>query len=96
MTPTPLEASLRAVVAELTRLGRAFALVGGLAASARVDPRLTRAADLAVSVVDDADAETLVAELRNRYEVLAVVKQEETGRLATARLLERTKIDLWS
>ena len=88
---TPLEASLRCIVDELVALGRSYALVGGLAVSARADPRLTRDADLAVSVVDDADAETLIGDLRTRYEVLALVEQETTDRLATVRLIGRNE-----
>lgn len=86
---TPLEVSLRQIVAELTQLQRSYALVGGLAVSARADPRLTRDADLAVSVVDDTDAENLIAKLGPRYQVLALVEQAATGRLATVRLVPR-------
>ena len=75
---------------ELTRLAKAHALVGGLAVSARVEPRLTRDADLAVALTDDAEAERLLNELRSRgYEISALVEQEATGRLATARLVPR-------
>jgi hypothetical protein len=37
--------------------------VGGLAISVRSDPRLTRDADLAVSVADDQEAEALMRSL---------------------------------
>ena len=85
-----LERSLQVIVGHLRRLDRRFALVGGLAVSARAEPRLTRDADLAVVVNDDDDAETLVLELRSAgYEVAASVEQEATGRLATIRLLPR-------
>lgn len=87
VTPNPLERAIRTIVRELSDLDYRYALVGGLAVSSRVDPRLTRDADLAVSVADDSDAERLVAALRARYEVLAIVEQEETGRLATVRLV---------
>lgn len=66
-----------------------FALVGGLAVSVWAEPRLTRDADLAVSVADDAEAEGLVHRLHQRgYRVGALVEQERLGRLATARLLD--------
>jgi hypothetical protein len=52
-----LERSLHAMVDHLRRLDRRFALVGGLAVSARAEPRMTRDADLAVVVNDDHDAE---------------------------------------
>lgn len=86
----PLEQSLRRGIDDLSALGREFALVGGLAVSSRAEPRLTRDADLAVAVTDDADAETLIRRLRrDGYEVVAAVEQESIGRLATARLVRR-------
>ncbi len=89
-----LEQSLHEIVGHLRRLDRRFALVGGLAVSARAEPRLTRDADLAVAVTDDQDAEALVRELRAAgYEVAASLEQEATGRLATIRLLPRDPAD---
>jgi predicted nucleotidyltransferase len=89
-----LERSLHAMVDHLRRLDRRFALVGGLAVSARAEPRMTRDADLAVVVNDDHDAEALVLALRSvGYEVAASVEQEATGRLATIRLLPRDPED---
>lgn len=41
---------LRTVVSELDGAGSPWALVGGLAVSARLEPRFTRDIDLAVSV----------------------------------------------
>jgi len=82
-----LETMIGAVSADLRALGRRFALVGGLAVSARTEPRFTRDLDLVVSVDDDAAAEQLVRDLTARgYEMLALVEQEATGRLATIRL----------
>ena len=89
-----LERSLEAIVGHLHRLDCRFALVGGLAVSARAEPRLTRDADLAVAVRDDREAEALVLELRSvGYEVAASVEQEHTGRLATVRLVPRDPED---
>jgi len=69
-------------------MGRSHAVVGGLAVSARAEPRFTRDVDIAVAVSDDSDAETLVgAFLGHGYRVLAVVEQEAVGRMATARLV---------
>lgn len=69
-------------------LGRRFAMVGGLATSLRGEPRTTRDVDLAVAVDDDADAEALVRDLTARgYEIVAILEQEATGRLATVRLV---------
>lgn len=87
---TELERSLRQVALDLESLGRRFAVVGGLAVSIRSEPRLTRDVDVALSVVDDADAEQVISALRGRgYEVVAVVEQEAVGRLSTVRLVRR-------
>ena len=84
---TSLEATLADVGAALDRQGWPWALVGGLAVSARAEPRLTRDADLAVSVVDDAEAEAVVHDLvTDGYHALATVDHDPTGRLATVRL----------
>ncbi len=62
-------------------------MIGGLAVSARTEPRFTRDADLAVALHDDDEAEALVYRLQqNGYTVLATVEQEAVGRLATVRL----------
>lgn len=54
----------------------------------RAVPRTTADVDVSVSVADDAEAETLVHRLvSGGYEVLAVLEQNATGRLATVRLL---------
>jgi hypothetical protein len=82
-----LEAELRRIDAELRALGVAFAVVGGLAVSVRAEPRLTRDADLAVAVADDAEAEHVVRSLQQRdYSVVAAIEQTATGRLGTVRL----------
>lgn len=47
---TSLEAALRQIDADLSEARVAFALVGGLAVSARTEPRFTRDADLAVAL----------------------------------------------
>lgn len=84
---TSLEAALRQIHTDLTEAHVAFALVGGLAVSARTEPRFTRDADLAVAVASDAEAEALIHTLQVRdYGVEAIVEQEAVGRLATVRL----------
>lgn len=83
-----LERTLLDVTSRLGRAGVGYALVGGLAVSARSEPRFTRDVDLAVAVPDDAAAEALVRSFVNAgFSVVAVVEQEATGRLATVRLL---------
>jgi hypothetical protein len=85
---TRLLAAVQAISAPLDALQRRWALVGALAVSARAEPRFTRDVDLAVAVTDDKDAETLVRALRGRnFEILALLEQEVSGRLATGRLL---------
>ncbi|MEK6631598.1 MAG: nucleotidyl transferase AbiEii/AbiGii toxin family protein [Acidobacteriota bacterium] len=84
---TSLETALRRIGSDLTDAAVRFALVGGLAVSARAEPRFTRDADLAVALPGDADAEALIYRLRARgYQIDAVVEQEAVGRLATVRL----------
>lgn len=82
-----LEAALRAIARELDRARIAWALVGGLAVSARAEPRFTRDLDLVVAVPDDREAEALIRRLlASGYRVLATLEQEAKGRLATVRL----------
>jgi len=84
---TSLEAALRQISIDLAGANVSFALVGGLAVSARTEPRFTRDADLAVAVASDAAAEALIGALRARdYRIEAIVEQEAVGRLATVRL----------
>jgi len=90
---TSLEAALRQVHTDLTEAHVSFALVGGLAVSARTEPRFTRDADLAVALASDAEAEALIHNLRARdYGIEAVVEQEAVGRLATVRLIRSSKL----
>ena len=82
-----LEAVLRQVAALFDEGRVPWALVGGLAVSVRAEPRFTRDVDLAVSMPDDAAAETLVHRLGQAgFRAQAVLEQSTTGRLATARL----------
>jgi hypothetical protein len=75
------------LASELDTLGARFALVGGLAVSARSEPRYTRDVDVAVSVEDDEAAERLLHAIAGRgYAIDTVIEQKKTGRLATARL----------
>jgi predicted nucleotidyltransferase len=80
--------ALRAVVAALEARQVRFALVGGLAVSARAEPRFTRDVDLAVAVENDEQAEALVHSLVTAgYTIITAVEQDQTKRLATVRLL---------
>ena len=84
---TSFEAILRRIDADLAQARVSFALIGGLAVSARTEPRFTRDADLAVALEGDAEAQALVHELRRLgYGIGSIVEQEAVGRLATVRL----------
>lgn len=85
---SPLALALRRICADLKASGARYALVGGLAVSARAEPRLTRDVDVAVAVADDAEAEHLVFALQARgYTVRSSVEQTRNRRLATVRLI---------
>ncbi len=84
---TPLGSALSRIAGELADTKTPFALVGGLAVSARTEPRFTRDADIAVIVDSDEQAEELVYSLKAAgYSIDALVEQEAVGRLATVRL----------
>lgn len=84
---TLLEEALRRVTGDLHARRKRFALIGGLAVSARSEPRFTRDVDLAVAVESDREAESLALDLKGAgYRVVAQVEKEATGRLATVRL----------
>lgn len=85
MTTTLLE-NLQTVAEHLDQLGQNWALIGGLAVSAYVEPRFTRDIDIVVSVADDAEAEEFVRKWREQgFQICSVVEQEATERLATIR-----------
>lgn len=86
---TPLAEALARIDADLRRLARPWALVGGLAVSARAAPaRLTRDVDVAIAVSGDHEAEALIRDLYARgYRTDSMLEQSATGRLATMRLL---------
>ena len=90
---TSLEAALRQIDADLSRAHVSFALVGGLAVSARTEPRFTRDADFAVALATDTEAEALIHQLRTYdYHIEAIVEQEAVGRLATVRLTRSSEV----
>jgi predicted nucleotidyltransferase len=90
-----LEATLREAVRDLDEIGCKWALVGGIAVSARAEPRATRDVDVAVAVKDDAEAESIVHRFQLLgYRVAGTVEQTAIGRLATARLKTRSGLFL--
>ncbi|MFL5409753.1 MAG: nucleotidyl transferase AbiEii/AbiGii toxin family protein [Myxococcales bacterium] len=91
---TDAEKALRSATVDLSRAGARFALVGGLAVSARTEPRFTRDVAVAVAVDSDAEAEGLVRTLQESgYATLAVLEQEKTGRLATVRMSQPRTVE---
>jgi len=82
-----LKQALVQALDDMDEAGASFAVIGGLAVSARVEPRMTRDVDLAVSVANDDQAERLLYQLqRVGYLIQSVVEQSAAARLATARL----------
>lgn len=75
------------------------AIVGGVAVSARTEPRFTRDLDFAVAAATDADAEQCVFTMRQLgYEIVAALEQVKQTRLSTVRLRRRGRgplVDLW-
>jgi len=83
---TELLRTLGLVSETLDEMAVNWALVGGLAVSAHVEPRFTRDIDIVIAVEDAEDAEMLVHEWTNRGFVLdQILDQQATGRLATVR-----------
>jgi predicted nucleotidyltransferase len=83
-----VEKVLGDVAAALDAGGRRYALIGGLAVSARTEPRFTRDVDWAVAVEGDAEAESVVHGLVEAgYSIAMTVEQDQAKRLATVRLL---------
>jgi hypothetical protein len=81
-----LESALRRIATDLRQAGKSWALIGGLAVSARAEPRTTRDVDLTVTISDDKEAESLVFWLQSLgYTVVVVLEQTAAGRLSTVR-----------
>lgn len=76
-----LRAALIRLQTDLVACGASWAVIGGLAVSARAEPRTTRDLDVAISVSDDREAEQTVRCFLNRgYQVEEQMEQEATGR----------------
>jgi hypothetical protein len=85
-TLTTLGRTMADVVALLPKHHQ-FALVGGLAVSARTSVRFTKDIDFAVAVDSDTAAEQVVfAMQRSGYLIETIIQHRNSGRLATARL----------
>lgn len=91
-TSNSVERALVRIAEELRAAGQRYALVGGLAVSARAEPRTTRDVDMAVSAATDEVAEQLVWHLQARgYVVRTLLEHDRTGRIATVRLVRDTE-----
>jgi hypothetical protein len=87
--------AVRSAVAIAAAEGRSAVLVGGLAVSARAEPRFTRDADLVVAIDSDIEAEAVVRSFLARgYRVQALLEQSGTDRLSGARLLDPDGIEI--
>ena len=84
---TELLGALDRTGAILRQGGWNFCLVGGLAVSARTEPRFTRDVDLAVVVESDDAAQALLRSLLALgFTINAVVENDATDRMATVRM----------
>jgi hypothetical protein len=83
---TSIEEQLRKATYDIAASGTRFAVVGGLAVSARAEPRMTRDADFAIAVHNDQEAERIVRAMTVRGYTVVAVKQDATGRMSTVRL----------
>ena len=101
MLVTVLEEALQRVARDLHDLSSPWALVGGLAVCARAEPRPSADIDIAVAVPDDATAQARIDDLLAAgYRSRESIVHDQTGRLATARLLfpvagENVAVDLF-
>lgn len=90
MTEPRLAEAFRRLQVDLRALKVRWALVGGLAVSARAEPRTTRDIDVAIAVAGDPQAEDLIHRLRARgYLDEVVMEHRDVGRLSTVRLTRR-------
>ncbi|MEX2213368.1 MAG: nucleotidyl transferase AbiEii/AbiGii toxin family protein [Phycisphaeraceae bacterium] len=78
---------LKRVAADLDRLDIRWALVGGMAVSARTKPRFTHDLDFAIAVASDAEAEAVIRSLvTESYQMPQVFEQTRAGRLGIVRM----------
>jgi hypothetical protein len=84
---TSVESALRRAAADLNAAGVRWALVEGLAVSARAIPRFTKDLDFAIAVESDAEAEEVVRRLDARgYRPVELLEQDYVKRLSGVRL----------
>jgi len=81
----PVERALKRIFSELGDAGVPCALIGGLAVSARAEPRTTRDVDVAISADGDDAAEQLVFHLQSRGYVMGTLLEQDRAQLLTAQ-----------
>ncbi|MEO7625434.1 MAG: nucleotidyl transferase AbiEii/AbiGii toxin family protein [Nocardioides sp.] len=82
------DAAVSRATNDLDEVGARWAMIGGLAVSARATPRFTKDVDFAVAVADDNASEALIHQLRDRgYTPQEIVEHEYLERLSTVRLV---------
>jgi len=82
-----LSGLLRTIAGRLAAQRARWAVIGGLAVSARGLARFTQDADIAVAVENDAEAERLVGAVAvGGFQIQTIIEQTATGRMATVRL----------
>lgn len=87
--------SVRRAVSVTAGAGHVGVLVGGLAVSARAEPRFTRDADLVVAIDTDAEAEAIVRHfLTEGYRLQALLEQSGVGRMSGARLVDPDGVEI--
>lgn len=88
----PLSRRLAKLKKHLEALGCRFAVVGGLAVSARTRPRMTKDVDVAVAVCGDSEAEAIVRHLMATHYTVGpedVFENLDTHRMSTVRMRSR-------
>jgi predicted nucleotidyltransferase len=90
VAPVGLTAAIDRARRSFEMVGAKYALVGGLAVSARAEPRTTRDVDFAVAVNNDLEAESVIAAMVGLgYAIHTSIEHTTSSRLATVRLLHR-------
>lgn len=90
-----IEALFAKSVEELRNSGIAFAVVGGIAISARGRPRTTDDLDFAVSIKSDEDAEHVVFALQARGFLVTELFENDAGRVSTVRTVRTEWSDIY-
>lgn len=86
--------ALTVLDADLRAIGVPWALVGGLAVSARAEPRTTRDVDVVLAVEGDRDAEGVVRVLGERgYRLRTIMDHRTVPRLSAVRLEMRGEME---